>query len=233
MNALYRHRESASWLTTGAVLLGIAGMSLPKSMKPAPPPPERGMEIRMFEEPAAALEEPQPAKPIEKSPPPPRQRVVPPPPQAFTPTSVGGELPPVLPAPAVSPVTAPVTPPRPAQASVAAQPVAAKPMATVSGDDIYISRLRTYVLSRKKYPSGRDASLVKPVGTVRAWIVLDRQGGVRESGIEQSADSIILDNAALKLLRSGSYPVFPDEAFAGQATHRFMFDLEYKLSSSS
>lgn len=228
MNALYRHRGAASWLSAGAVLLGMALASLPKGVKLAPPPLERSMEIRMFEEPAAALEEQQPAKSTAKETPPPslQQRAVPQP-QPYTPSSASG----VLPA-AVPPDTAPIALPRTTTASVEAKPAEPRPIAAVSGDESYIARLRTYVLSRKKYPSGRDASLIKPVGTARAWIVLDRQGGVRESGIEQSSDSIILDNEALKLLRSGSYPAFPEEAFAGQTMHRFMFDLEYKLASS-
>lgn len=227
MNALYRHRESASWLTAGAVLLGMAAVSLPKSVKLAPPPVERSMEIRMFQEPAPAIEEQQLVKPLVKATPSPqlRQRVVD---QPVVPPSVNGALPAVAPAP----VAAPITQPRTATASVEAKPVAPPPIAAASKDDSYIAKLRAYVLSRKKYPSGRDASLVKPVGATRAWIVLDRQGSVREAGIEQSSDSIILDNEALKLLRSGSYPAFPEEAFAGQTTHRFMFDLDFKLASS-
>jgi len=231
MNALYRHRESASWLTAGAVLLGMALVSLPKGMKLAPPAVERSMEIRMFEEPTPAIEEQQLAKPLVKATPPPlRQRMVD---QPVVPPSVSGALPAIAPTPVAAPVAAPITQPRTATASVEAKPAAPQPVAAASKDDSYIARLRAYVLSRKKYPSGRDASLIKPVGTARAWIVLDRQGSVRDSGIEQSSDSIILDNEALKLLRSGSYPAFPDEAFAGQATHRFMFDLDFKLASSS
>lgn len=188
----------------------------------------------MFEEPAPAIEEQQLAKPILKETPPQPvpQRVVAWP-QPSMPSSVSGALPAAEPARATAPSAAPVAAPRSATASVEAKPLAPKQTVAVSGDDSYIARLRAYVLSRKKYPSGRDASLIKPVGTARAWIVLDRQGGVREAGIEQSSDSIILDNEALKLLRSGSYPAFPDEAFAGQATHRFMFDLEYKRASSN
>lgn len=83
----------------------------------------------------------------------------------------------------------------------------------------------------KRYPTGREASLLRPSGVVRVWLILDRQGRLLERGIDISSQSLLLDNAALRTVAMGSYPAFPDELWAGQAHHRFHVDLDFTLSN--
>jgi protein TonB len=97
-------------------------------------------------------------------------------------------------------------------------------------EENYVNAIRNDVQRRKKYPTGREAALQKPTGTVRACMDLDRQGKVQDTiHIERSSNSMILDAEAKKLLRLGAYPPFPAHAFLGQAIHRLCINLEYSL----
>ena len=108
-------------------------------------------------------------------------------------------------------------------------PAQATVVATVESG--YAVTLRRYLESIKRYPSSREARQLRPVGTVRVWIELDRTGQLREAGLEQSSGVALLDLEALRTARTGRYPPFPDGAFAGAAQHRFVFALEYKLDA--
>lgn len=239
-----RHRDQASFTGTILLMLGFAFALSLKPHLPAKETAEAPMEIRMQEAPPEA---PPPVRPL--PPPPPVARSTPTPPIKALPR------PPVSPAPASQPapmrteavasaspqpqaLAAPTTPnPAPAPKEVAKPvepapaPVPAKPHAQVS--DAYVAKLRAYVQGRKRYPTSREASLAKPTGTVRTWVILNRQGEVQEVGVDKSSDSLILDSEATKLLRSGHYPAFPDDAFPGQGSHKFYFDLDYQRSGDA
>lgn len=246
---LFRHRDSAS--TAGTVLLMLA-FAVAISLKPHLPSKvqaETVMEIRMLEEAPPA---PPPPKPLPAPTPAPKLQApslqpTPPKPAVKEPARTSPNLTPNLApsAPSPTPASAPISTTAPAVSSapalpakeaapakpVEAPPPAPKPAAQIS--DGYIAKLRAYVQGRKRYPTGREASLAKPTGTVRAWLLLNRQGEMQDVGVERSSDSIILDSEALKLLRSGHYPAFPDEAFPGQGTHKFYFDLDYQRSGEN
>ncbi len=225
---LYQRRDSASLAVTVLVMAGLFSMAHLKPRVLAPPVLEKGMEIRMFEAPQVEVPAPpeaprQVVRPERQVARPEQVRQAPTTsPQAIVATP-SGALPYQAPAPASAPVATTAAP--------AVQPAPARP--APNGNELYVAKVKSYVLSRKRYPTGREASLVKPVGTVRAWVLLDRKGDVQEVGMERSGDSIILDSEALRLLRSGSYPAFPEDAFPGQSTHRFYFDLEYKRGGDS
>lgn len=130
--------------------------------------------------------------------------------------------PPVLAADAPPVPAAPPAPPAPSQEAKGLQV-----------EEAYIARIRADVQSRKKYPTGREASVQKPSGTVRACMDLSRTGiPANEIVIERTSHSMILDAEARKLLRSGTYPPFPVGAFPGESTHRFCIHLEYTFQSS-
>ncbi|WP_417067500.1 energy transducer TonB [Niveibacterium terrae] len=141
------------------------------------------------------------------------------------------------PSPAAAPTAAPAAP---APAAPAAHPAPVAPAAAPapraeheSVQNAFTAKIRADVLARKSYPRGREASLEKPRGTVRAWLELDRSGAVRDVGIETGSGSMILDGAARKLLRGGNYPAFPEAAFPGEGSHRFYFDLDYQPGAAS
>ncbi|MEO6921887.1 MAG: TonB family protein [Collimonas sp.] len=117
----------------------------------------------------------------------------------------------------------PVAPSKPAEPTQPA-PVAAKP--NIDGE--YIGRIRSYLNSIKRYPSGREASQLRPEGTVKIWFVLRRDGSLVDSGIEQSSNSILLDEAARKTVGRATFPGFPEQFMADQETHRFSVDLQFR-----
>ena len=141
------------------------------------------------------------------------------------------------PKPTPSPKTAPTAQPQ-EQTEATTQPVtaptvappASRPVATASEDDAYSAQLRAYLESIKHYPTSKEARLQRPHGIVNVWVVLDRSGGMKEAGIEDSSGSLILDGAALSTVRGASYPPFPANAFQGQATRRFTVQLNFQAN---
>jgi protein TonB len=144
---------------------------------------------------------------------------------------------PSLPSPAATATAAPAShaaPSTPSPAPAANPAPAPAPRAEhESVQNAFTAKIKADVLARKSYPRGREASLEKPRGTVRAWLELDRSGAVRDVGIETGSGSMILDGAARKLLRGGNYPAFPEAAFPGEGSHRFYFDLDYQPGAAS
>nr|WP_274377037.1 TonB family protein [Collimonas fungivorans] len=80
----------------------------------------------------------------------------------------------------------------------------------------------------KRYPSGREASQLRPEGTVKIWFVLRRDGSLADSGIEQSSNSTLLDEAARKTVGRATFIGFPEPFMADQETHRFSVDLQFR-----
>jgi protein TonB len=180
----------------------------------------------------------------DRPPPPPPPPTLPPPPNTPPPTALQMPVPTIaLPPPAAAPALAPVqaVPPPPPTASppppvemqrpVVMQPTITAPPAPAAParnpDAAYIGELRSYLNSIKRYPTSREARQLRPEGTVRVWIELDRAGQLVGAGIEGSAGSLLLDNEALRTVRNGRFPPFAADAFAGQATHRFVVPIEY------
>jgi protein TonB len=91
----------------------------------------------------------------------------------------------------------------------------------------YAGKVRAYLQTVKRYPTGREASLQRPAGTSAIWFIVRRSGEMVEAGIETSSGSMLLDNAALTTIRRGAYPVFPDEAWPGKAQQRFTVELNF------
>lgn len=131
---------------------------------------------------------------------------------------------PAVPASAQSPAASPAP---------AVPPAASQEATSLSVEEAYIAQIRSDVQSRKKYPTGREASVQKPSGTVRACMDLNRAGvAANEIVIERTSHSMILDAEARKLLRIGAYPPFPAGAFPGESTHRFCIHLDYAFQPS-
>ena len=90
-----------------------------------------------------------------------------------------------------------------------------------------MGRARAYLNSIKRYPTGREASIQRPEGKVVVWVVLRRDGSVVDAGIEDSSNSILIDNAGLSTVKRGTLPPF-EGAFGNEETHRFTVSLEFK-----
>lgn len=132
---------------------------------------------------------------------------------------------------AAAPPAAPAASPAPAAASITpavAQPAAVAPANSAHQAEAgYVGKLRAYLHSIKRYPSGREASQQRPGGTATVWFLLRRNGELVEAGIEASAASMLLDNAALSTVRRGAYPAFPDDAWPGKTQQRFTVELDF------
>ena len=106
-------------------------------------------------------------------------------------------------------------------------PAPAPPAPSRNVDEGYLGELRGYLNGIKRYPNSREARQLKPQGTVKVWIELDRAGQVLGAGIHTGSGSLILDNEALRTVRNGRYPAFPADSFTGQSFHRFVVPIEY------
>lgn len=171
-----------------------------------PPPP-----VPTPPRPAPTPPVPTPPRPVESKPAP-----APTP----NPIPVAKQDPPPPPAPPSPPP--PPAPPPPAPPAPPAAPA-------VDASAAYTGRVRAYLNTVKRYPTGRDASIQRPEGRVRIWFVLRRDGSLVDAGVEDSSNSILLDNAGLTTVKRGSMPPF-DAAFGSEETHRFTVDLEFKPS---
>lgn len=179
-----------------------------EDLKPPPPPPDK-----------------LPPPPLKTLPPPtfappPEIRVAPPPPPIMPP-------PPPAPPPAVAAVLA--------QNAITAEPPRASAhsnAARANPDDVYVAELRSYLNGIKRYPTSREARQLRPQGTVKLWLEIDRAGQLLGTGVDTTSGSIILDNEALRTVRNGRFPPIPAEAFTGQASRKFIVPIEYVMTGS-
>lgn len=238
MYLLYRSRHLFSWLpallVAGSLLIAsqqaalkiqphydeatmelalVEPPSIPPPEVPEPPPPEPEPVLEpepvvdavvVAPEPViAAKPKPKPKPQPEKTRPVEKPRPVTPAPRAVTATSK----------PAVA------APARPAAPPVNAQAV----------ENGYLQAMRRELEQRKRYPTGRQASLERPEGEVEIWLEVDRSGRVLDSGIANKARSMLLNRAASSSLQSISQvKPFPEQAFAGQAKKRFTATFNYQ-----
>lgn len=83
----------------------------------------------------------------------------------------------------------------------------------------------------KRYPTSREARLTRPQGAARIWVEIGRDGRTLDVGLAHSSGSNLLDAQALSTARPIVYPPFPEAAFNGAASHRFIATLKYELAS--
>ena len=127
----------------------------------------------------------------------------------------------------------PTPTPTPAPSFPTATPVqeapkmAVQPPVSVSLENNYIVSVRATLNANKRYPTGREASLQRPSGKVKLWFVLARNGALQDAGIDESSNSIILDNAALSTLRRTTYAPWPEGTWASQSQHKFTVTLDF------
>jgi periplasmic protein TonB len=111
-------------------------------------------------------------------------------------------------------------------------PTAPAVPASKGQSDRYEAQVLRYLESVKRYPSSREARQTRPSGVVTVWFELSRSGKVIDAGIEKSSNSSLLDSEALKTVRAGNFPAFPEAVFANADKHRFSANLSYELKTS-
>ncbi|HGM5454722.1 TPA: energy transducer TonB [Serratia marcescens] len=244
MYLLYRSRHLFSWLPALIVAGCLLFASQQAALKIQPRYDEAAIELALVEpEPAPEPQPEMPPEPLPEPPPPEPEPLPEPVVPAPEPIVEAKPVPKPQPKPKPKPVkekAKPVEKPKPTPAAPralvskpAAQPAPAAPAAPkVNAQAIengYLLALRRELEQRKRYPSGRQASLERPQGNVEVWLEVDRSGRVLSSGIANKAASMLLNRAAMSSLQSiSSVKPFPSEAFAGQTTKRFTATFNYQ-----
>jgi len=229
MNAIYQHR---SWIATfiAVMTLLLAWSLATRPIAPKRPPLVKDeIKIEIAEIPPEAPPPPPPPPPTPPPPQPqqPKQQATPKPlPQ--TPTPTPAPTPPVAETPPspTPPPPSPTPPPPPAPTPPPPTPPP-PPVANVNLESQFTGQVRAYLNSIKRYPTGREASLQRPKGTVKVAFVLKRSGELVSAEVADSSYSILLDKEALATIRRGTFPPFPNDAFPGESTHRFIVDLDF------
>ncbi|WP_413504657.1 energy transducer TonB [Serratia grimesii] len=246
MYLLYRSRHLFSWLPALIVAGCVLFASQQAALKIQPRYDETAMELALVEPEPQTQPEPEPPveTPPQPEPPPPEPEPIPEPVvPAPEPIIEAKPVPKPQPKPKpvkekakpvekVKPVAAPAAPralvSKPAAVTAPAVPAAPK-VNTQAIENGYLQALRHELEQRKRYPSGRQASLERPQGNVEVWLEVDRSGRVLSSGITNKATSMLLNRAALSSLQSISQvKPFPSDAFNGQTTKRFSATFNYQ-----
>lgn len=236
MPFFYRFRDALATLPSLLILAILIFAGIQKAVKIQPHVDDSLVQIALTEPeppapPVVAPTPPTPAplqetKPQPAAKPAPQPPPRPTPPQTVTATPVSNTPNPEVAAPAppkalAAPVAAPVAPQETPSPAPAAKPNNASIEAS------YISKLRAHLNSIKRYPTGREASQQRPQGKVKVWFVLNRDGTLVEQGIEESSNSMLLDEASRKTINRATFTAFPESSWAGEATHRFSAELEF------
>jgi protein TonB len=235
---LQRDRVSASSTLAAALACALVGTLLVKQHAPVPVPTEKPLTITL-----TALTEPivpVVAKPAPKVPEPPR-KVVPrmeptprPPEKTVTPTTHTVTPTPITsPASPTPPVHAAEPPASPQARAVPPTPASATPpLPKGNSDHTYEASVLALVEAHKMYPTGRQAMLDHPQGTVRVCVSLSRNGEAGDVNIASTSGSMLLDQAARRLVSSLTYPAFPAQSFQGQDRHEFCMSVDYQSPES-
>jgi len=134
------------------------------------------------------------------------------------------------PVPSPQPALEPVKEPLPVAEPVkeVPPPVAKAPAPkTADVENAYVAKLRNYIRSITEYPTSGEARRQRPEGASVVRFILDRGGRVSQVEIERTSGSRILDAKAVAIVREGSYPAMPADAWLGAAEHVFTVTVQF------
>lgn len=128
------------------------------------------------------------------------------------------------------PVAEEVAPPEAETFAVAPATPAYAPSAYAHPDDDarYAAELRSDIDRRTHPPDSAQYRLRHPSGEVRVRFVLVRSGQTQRVALEHSSGSVLLDEAALTIVRSGHYPPMSAKTFVGESEHTFVVTIEFR-----
>lgn len=220
-----RHKLSS----LGSLLLVFFVFSMAQAIKgPAEMLAQEAMELTTtLIEPLLQPTPPKPAPQVPKPEPQPKMQAVPYVPMTPAPIEPARQVTAAVESPRPIPTPTPA-PSLPTATPVQEPPkIAPQPPVSVSLENNYIVSVRATLNANKRYPTGREASLQRPSGKVKLWFVLARSGALQDAGIDESSNSIILDNAALSTLRRTTYAPWPEGSWASQSQHKFTVTLDF------
>ena len=238
MYTLYRIRKLLGWLPALIALAVVMSRVQSTPLKIEPSFDLATVEVALYEPEPESRPEPLPLpEPAEPEPEPEPIVEQQPLPVAEEPNAVAEPPPPPKPSARAVPKQQPRPAPKPQPAPAAATAAANKPVPAPPApprvdhqaiEERYLHSLRNDLDRYKQYPTGRQASLERPSGEVVIWLLVDRTGKVLDSGIQNSATSMLLNRAATNSLRRVQQVApFPGEAFAGQTQLRITATFNY------
>ncbi len=241
-----QHRDYSEAVSSAAslVMTIAVGLTFVSALKVSLPVPEPSPEITVtLEEPAPDPQPPATAPPPAETPPtpePPTPAEPPPPEPPPPPPNAPPPLEPPKPPPPPRPPSPPRPhPPQPAQAAPANTPPSplppgpvtpvAPPAAPASAaiESTFVGQLRAYVRGITRYPTSKEARLLRPFGSVEVAFTLTRTGEVNNVSLIKPSGYSVLDQQALSIVRGGSFPKFPDGAWPGAGDHRFTVTVDF------
>jgi protein TonB len=117
----------------------------------------------------------------------------------------------------------------PPQDSESETPAAPERVSAGTIEAQYAATLRTNIDARTVVPDSIEYRLHRPKGETRVNFTLDREGTVLETRVALTSGSEILDRQAVRIVKAGQYPPFPQAAFRGESHHSFLVTLEFRL----
>jgi protein TonB len=205
--SLYQRRESAAQLGTVVIALLMLLVSQTLAMHQDVPVEEGPISLTII---APAVAPEKVVEQVIQTPPPPKPVVEPP-----------KEIIPVTdaPAPAIQEV---VQPPK------VEQPQQVQPKSSPDAEGLFAQDVRTRIERKKIYPdAARDMGMT---GEVEVLYELDRSGNLLRAEIVSSSGFKMLDQAAIRAVKSASYRSFPDDAWVGATSKVFRTKLVFSIS---
>lgn len=122
--------------------------------------------------------------------------------------------------------------PAPALQEVVQPPKAVEPQVQPKGnpdaENLFAQDVRSRIERKKIYPdAAREMGMS---GEVEVLYELDRSGNLLRAEIVSSSGSKLLDQAALKAVKSATYKSFPDDAWAGSSSKVFKTKLVFSIN---
>lgn len=217
--SIYHRRETAAQLGTLATGILILVMSQTLVMRQEVPAQEEPISLTIMA-PAVATEQAV-EQPVQKVQPPP-QKVIEPPKEVVPVTDA--------PAPAIQEA---VQPPKFVQPIQTEQPAKAEPQAqqrsNADAESQFAQDVKARIERKKVYPdTARDLGMT---GEVEVLYELDRSGKLIRAEIASSSGYKLLDQAAIRAVKSASYRSFPDDAWMGASSKVFRTKLVFSINS--
>lgn len=239
---LYRKRELISQVATLLIGIGLFFSSNALFIVNSPPQLEEPITLSLIDVPEEPI--PEVEKPAEIIPPEPQKKIdqikTPEKPQIIQSTPTPSEPPKVLPAvntlPSLdSPVTTQDNTELPSISKIVKPPVAINnvdekqaPRSNGASESGFAQDVKARIERKKVYPD--TARNLGMYGEVEVLYELDRSGGLIRAEVLTSSGHKLLDQAALRAVKSGVYGKFPDDAWIDSRFKEFRTKLVFQLN---
>ena len=218
MPQLFQKRESVAQLATLLLAFGATYMSVNLRLRHEPAVIDKPIHLALVELPAEENPPPPPPpkttiRPLRPSPTPPRPQ--PAPPVLASPVENTA-----LPAP----VALPITPLSPVATALPSHPVIT---ANPAAEGRFTQDVRARIEKRKEFPA--TAMALGMSGKVEVAYVLDRRGAVLSAKVSSSSGYPLLDQAALRAVRSASYLPMSDDMWPEEKQKEFHTNVVFSI----